>query len=390
MKLLVLTNLYPTPWDPNRGAFNRQQFERLAEHCDVELITAVDFRQRMRGIKGGFIPGSLRSAYFTYLYPPRFGRALHALCWYLSLMFQHGRKLRTAGYAGMLVSWGYPDAVAGSWIARRLGIQYVVKVHGSDLNVQANHAIRRWQIRSALRRAAAVVAVSNALASKAVSIGADPDRVHVIYNGVDSELFTPGPKGTARAELNLPESAPMVLFVGNLKVTKGCLDLLEAFPEVLRLRPGARLFFVGGGGIYKRIEERALSLGCANRVHCIGAVAHSSLQDWFRAADILCLPSHNEGVPNVVLEAMACGTPVVATDVGGIPEVVPLQAGILVAAGNRQALSSALVEATDRQWDPAAIASHAHAFRWQDNIQKLDSILCAATNCHPRIPGSRT
>ena len=102
---------------------------------------------------------------------------------------------------------------------------------------------------------------------------------------------------------------------------------------------------------------------------------HAALPDWFRAADLLCLPSHNEGVPNVVLEAMACGTPVVATQVGGLPEVVPAHAGRLVPLGDRAALADALAQAAAQAWDHAAIAEHARGFNWETNIDRLDAIL---------------
>lgn len=378
LKILVLTNLFPTPWDPLRGAFNRQQFERLGQRHDVDVLTAVDFRERLAGVRGEVRVPGLRTDHFVFVYPPRVGRSLHAVCWLLSLMWQRGGRLRAAQYDCLLVSWAYPDAAAAGWLARRLGIPYVVKVHGSDLNVQANHALRRRQIRAALRGASAVIAVSRALAEKAVAIGADAAQVHVLYNGVDSELFAPGSRSEARARLQLEAGSPLLLYVGNLKSSKGCLDLLEAFPDLLSAQPQARLVYVGDGPCRTELLERATALGCAGRVALVGAIAHASLGDWFRAADLLCLPSHNEGVPNVVLEAMACGTPVVATRVGGIPEVVPEFAGILVPAHERKILSTALIDACGRVWDSAGIAAHASGFRWGDNVERLDRILQAA------------
>lgn len=389
LKVLVLTNLYPTPWDPMRGAFNRQQFERLAQRHDVEVIAAVDFRQRLHGTQGGACPGTLRAQHFTFVYPPRIGRVLHGVCWFVSLLLQRGSQLRKGGYDCILVSWAYPDAVGAGWIARWLGIPYVVKVHGSDLNVQATHPSRRVQIRSALRHAGAVVAVSRALAEKAVAIGANAERVHVIYNGVDSALFAPGARDEARTRLQLPPAQPLLLFVGNLKVAKGCLDLLEAFPAVAEACPQARLVYVGDGPCRARIGERSAQLGVAERVQCVGAIEHASLGDWFRAADLLCLPSHNEGVPNVVLEAMACGTPVVATRIGGIPEVVPDYAGTLVPVQNPSALSSALIKAGARTWDNQRIAFHAREFRWEDNIDQLDMILRNVGTGVSQADGSR-
>ena len=378
LKVLVLTNLFPSPWDPLRSPFNRQQFERLGKHHDVDVITAVDFRERFGRRRAPFSVNNVNAEQFVFFYPPLLGRSLHAACWLVSLLSQKLRRLRRAHYDCLLLSWGYPDAAAASWLARHLGIPYVVKVHGSDLNVKAEQALIRPQIRHALRGAQGVVAVSQALADKAVAMGVDPARVHVLYNGVEPNLFTPGPLSDARTKLALPQDERILLYVGNLKDTKGCLDLLEAFPRVLATHPDANLLFVGSGPAREALLQRAAALGCAARVRLVGAVEHFALGDWFRAADLLCLPSHNEGVPNVVLEAMACGTPVVATRVGGIPEVLPEHAGILVDAHDRIGLEGALVDALGKPWDSGRIAAHASRFRWDENIQQLGDILQAA------------
>ncbi|MEW9625411.1 glycosyltransferase [Rhodanobacter geophilus] len=376
MKVLVLTNLFPTPWDPLRGAFNRQQFERLGRRHELHVLTAVDFRERLHGRRGDVQVPGLATDHFVFVCPPRLGRALHAACWLLSLLPQRGRRLRAAGYDCILASWAYPDAVAAGWLARLLGIPYVVKVHGSDLNVQATHALRRPQIAASLRNAAAVVAVSRALAGKAVALGADAARVHALYNGVDGTRFAPGDRTAARTRLGLEDGGgPLLLYVGNLKESKGCLDLLEAFAAMAATQPQARLVYVGEGACRGALLAHARTLGIEAQVRLAGAMPHEALPDWFRAADLLCLPSHNEGVPNVVLEAMACGTPVVATRVGGIPEVVPAHAGRLVPLGDRAALAEALAGATMQAWDHAAIADHARSFSWETNVDRLDAIL---------------
>jgi glycosyltransferase involved in cell wall biosynthesis len=378
MKVLILTNLFPTPWDPLRGAFNRQQFERLGQLHEVDVLTAIDFRERFGERKCEVHANNLRIDYFVFVFLPRIGRSLHAFCWLLSLLWQRGRQIRQAHYDCMLVSWAYPDGAAVGWLARWLRIPYVVKVHGSDLNVQANHLLQRPQIRSALKGAAGVVAVSRALATKAIGLGTRPANVHVLYNGVDASIFRPETRAASRAKLGLSTYTPLLLYVGNLKPSKGCLDLLEAFPALLAKQPLARLIYVGTGPARATLLERAKALGCLDHVELAGAVAHDELGDWFRSADLLCLPSHNEGVPNVVLEAMACGTPVVATHVGGIPEVVPHYAGILVPPRVRLALSTALIDASARRWNHKRIAAHARGFRWEDNIRQLEAILHAA------------
>ena len=376
MNILALTNLFPSAWDPLRASFNRQQFDRLASAHDLEVMVAIDFRDRHRGRRGD--PPALahaRTNDFTFWYPPRIGRSMHGMAWYASLMAQRGAVLRRGRYDLLLASWGYPDAVGTARLARTLRLPYVVKVHGSDLNLQAERWLQRRQITAALRGARAVVAVSAALAERARELGAPAGRVHVLYNGVDADSFHPGDRAAARERLGLPPDPPLILFVGNLTPGKGCLDLLEAFPGLLGRQPEARLAFVGDGPAARALRTRAGELGVADRVLFAGARAHDELPAWMHAASLLCLPSHNEGVPNVVLEAMACGIPVVASNVGGIPEVLPAQAGRMVPPRDRRALVDALDEVLRHDWQPDAITAHAARFSWHDNIQRLDRIL---------------
>lgn len=376
MNILALTNLFPSAWDPLRASFNRQQFDRLARVHDLEVMVAIDFRDRRRGRRGD--PPALahaRTADFTFWYLPRIGRSLHGLAWYASLMAQRGAALRRGRYDLLLASWGYPDAVGTARLARSLRLPYVVKVHGSDLNQLANRWLQRRQIASALRGARAVIAVSAALAQRARELGAPADRVHVLYNGVDGGHFCPGDRALARQRLGLQPEAPLVLYVGNLKPGKGCLDLLESFPGLLQRQPDARLAFVGEGPAARVLRARAAELGVADRVLLAGGRTHDELPAWMHAASLLCLPSHNEGVPNVVLEAMACGLPVVASNVGGIPEVLPAHAGRLVPPRDRQALVDALDEVLRRDWPAGPITGHAARYSWHDNIERLDRIL---------------
>jgi glycosyltransferase involved in cell wall biosynthesis len=386
VRVLVLTNLFPSAWDPLRASFNRQQFDRLGARHQVEVLTAVDFRDRRAGRRGE--PPALlhaRSSDFTFWYPPRIGRSLHGLTWYASLLAAHGARLRRDPPDLLLASWAYPDAVGTAWLARRLGLPYVVKVHGSDLNVTTNYRLRRWQIGRTLRGAGAVVAVSRALAGKAAELGVAPARLHVLYNGVDPALFHPGPQAAARTQLGLAADGPLLLYVGNLKPAKGCVDLLDAFPAVLARRPDARLALVGAGAARATLEQRSQALGIADRVVLAGARGHAELPVWMRAADLLSLPSHAEGVPNVILEAMACGLPVVASRVGGIPEVLPASAGLMVPAHDIPALGQALVAALDRDWNRAAIGDHASGFRWDDNVERLDGVLRAVVSEGPIV-----
>lgn len=380
MKILVLTNLFPSPWDPHRGSFNRQQFQRLGERHEVDVLTAVDFRERLGAMRGPVRLPHVRRRYFTFWHPPRFGRFLNAVCYAACVLWQRGEQLRAARYDVLLASWAYPDGVAAAWLARCLGVPYVIKVHGSDLNVQARAPLRRTQIAQAMRGARAVVAVSRALAQAAVDLGADPAHVDTLYNGVDTRRFHVRPRCEARTAVDVPLDVPLVLYAGNLKVSKGCADLLQAFALLLPVRPGARLALVGDGPDRQALQRLASRLGIDHAVRFVGAVPHAQLPAWMNAADLLCLPSHNEGVPNVILEAMACGTPVVATRVGGIPEVLPAEAGMMVGAHDPERLAVALDAVLARPAPRAAIAMHAASFRWDDNVDRLESILQRAVD----------
>lgn len=378
---VILTNLFPTPWEPGRGTFNLQAFTHLAGHRPLRVMVPVEWPTWLRRRPAPPpLPAELagRVDWFPYWYPPRVGRALHPLSLLASLAAARpGRLLRRP--AVLLASWAYPDAVAGAWLAALWRVPLVVKVHGSDLNLMATGGLHRPQIRFALRRAAGVLAVSEALAGEARSLGAAPDRIRVIYNGVDTARFQPGDRRQARQALGLAPGRRVLLFVGNLKASKGCLDLLSAFARVAATQPRVDLHYVGNGPEADSLADRAASLGIGERVHLHGGRPHAELGQWFNAANWTALPSHAEGVPNCLLESMASGTPVIASRVGGIPEVVPPEAGILHPPRREEALAAALEEAMGRRWDRNRIAGHAAGFDWATNARETDALLSRAT-----------
>lgn len=377
VKVLILTNLFPSPWLPHRAPFNRQQFTRLAALHDVEVIAGVGFRDWLRGRRGDPALEGIDVDYVVSWYLPVVLRRLHPVFWLASLLLQRGLRLRTSSYDCILASWAHPDGVGAAWVSRWLGVPLVVKVHGNDINVAAADPARGRQVSKAFRQCRRVVAVSRALAAKCRALGAE--RVDVVYNGVDTTLFAPS---AADERGQRDPQAPVILFVGNLLASKGCFDLLEAMPMLLDRVPGARLVFAGSGTDRPRLGRRAASLAIASSVTFAGTIDHAGLAPLMRAASVVCLPSHSEGVPNVLLEAMACGTPVVATRVGGIPEVVPPHAGILVEPRHPAALADALGETLARGWDHAAIAAHGAGFRWSTSIEQLSAALLAATAEH--------
>lgn len=304
---------------------------------------------------------------------------------FLSLLPERNR-IRDFSPDCLLLSWAYPDAVAGTMLARLLGLPAIIKIHGSDINMHLLRAFRARQILWAMRRAHQIVSVSKALATRLVDAGIDEDKIQVIYNGVDKELFKPQPRQAASQKLGITSDRRIVLFVGNLKREKGCLDLLEAFAAISGKSIEVDLYFIGTGREAQFLRDRAEHLGLQSRVLFLGSLGHEQLALWMNAASIVSLPSYNEGVPNVLLESMACGTPVVATAVGGIPEVVPSQAGILVAPGDVGGLADALSRALDTEWNEEQIVNSVEKFNWDRNtLQLYESIDCAASEHNEAI-----
>ena len=384
MKVLVVTNLFGYPWDPSRGVFNQQQFERLARKVELSLLVAVPWTE---AIRRPFAYWSARRDgrqrwpyvnYFIFWYLPGLAQGLHALFFFLSLALQRPVTVFVRRWHVMVGSWGFPDAVAVAALGRLMSTPTLMKVHGTDVNDYLRVPGKRWQILTAARWSHAVMAASRGLREQLVSAGVDERHVKVIYNGVDAATFHQIHRQLARERLRLAAGERLLLFVGNLKFAKGCVDLLEAFIQVAKDQPDLSLRYVGDGEARGHMADRIAEAGLGDRVQLMGKLEHTALPDWFAAASVVCLPSHNEGVPNVLLEAMACGVPVVATSVGGIPEVVPDFAGLLVGPRDVRALAAALVLALRRQWDPTRISAHASGFTWESNVEQVLDLMRVA------------
>lgn len=375
-RLLVITNLFPTPWEPARGMFNAQQIRQLSQNFDIQVWVPVAWPTWFSK------PRQIRCAYrqsenvlvvtFPYFYTPGVLRWGYGLSCFVSLLLCYIRN-RHFRPARVLGSWLYPDGVAAAGLARLLKVPYVLKAHGTDVNFHCRYPARAAQVRRAAAKAQAVYCVSNDLARELHQYDIARDNAVVIYNGVDAELFYPQSIDAARHALGLPSERSILLYVGNLKASKGIFDLLNAFSSLPSNIQG-HLVFVGEGPEKKALNRRVTDMGLGEHVTLVGGKPHDELGRWMAAADALVLPSHAEGVPNVVLEALACGTPVVATAVGGTPEVLPSFAGLLVPAHEPGALADACVRVLRKNWNRDAIRRHAAGFSWQDNVAQLSRL----------------
>lgn len=350
MRILAITNLYPNPQQPHRAPYNRHQFRMLGELHPLRVIAPIawtdEWSARRRGLPA--LPSrrlqhdGLTVDYPRYWFTPKILRGLYGR-FYLASIRATFRRVRDEFQPEIIFApWAYPDGHAAVQLARLSGLPVVVQVHGSDIRELDRFAARVPGTIAAVRDADGVIAVSQDLAERVIGLGAAPRRVRVVIDGVDKRTFHPGPKAEAQRRVGLSPAAKHLLFVGNLVPVKGLDVLLEACRRLPGPRSQWQLHVVGAGPLEESLRSTAESLGLADSVSFHGPIAHAELPDWFRAADLFVLASRSEGVPNVLLEAAACGLPFVASRVGGIPEIASIGASRLVPPEQPAALAEAI------------------------------------------------
>ena len=397
MRALIITNLFPNRVEPGRGLFNQQQLAALPRDWALEVIAPVPWAprvpllpvswRRLAGIPARETVGGLTVHHPRYLVIPKVGRWLSGRTFFRGIWPTLQRAHAAAPFDAILATWAYPDVFGAVLAARRLGLPVVAKVHGSDVHLAARSGWRCRAIRWALERCAGVVAVSAALKDVLVSFGVPEGKIRVIPNGVDIERFRPMDRREARVQLSLPLEGRRIVFVGNLDPVKGLPVLLRAMAA---LPEDVSLSLVGDGAQRAALDAFIKRLGLTGRATLVGRVPHAAIPSWMNAADLFCLPSVSEGCPNVVIEALACGRPVVASRVGGIPELLQdARCGLLVTPNDPAALADSLRRGLAASWEPAAIRRTVEHRCWGESARRLGAVLAAAVNVkgpEPRAP----
>jgi glycosyltransferase involved in cell wall biosynthesis len=350
MKILAVTNLFPNPYQPLRAPFNRQLFRALGEQTPLQVISPIAWTDEVAGRRGGKgLPRDRRVTldgltidHPVYLYTPKILRHLYGRFYCFSVRKAFARVLDEFRPDIVFAPWAYPDGWAAVQLGHAAGLPVVVKVHGSDVRVLSHYLGRRRRTIEALQRAEAVVAVSQELAGQMMDLSVNPEKIHVSYSGVDSRLFHPGSRKEARVKLGLPEQDPILLFIGNLLHVKGVDLLIEACSLLARAGNPFTCHLIGQGPLRAGLEREIARLGLEERIRFQGPRPHDQLPDWFRAANVFVLPSRSEGLPTVLLEALACGTRFVASRVGGIPELAHLGPSRLVRPNDPGKLAEAI------------------------------------------------
>jgi teichuronic acid biosynthesis glycosyltransferase TuaC len=374
MKILTFTTLFPNSEQQDHGIFVENRLVHLlaSRQVTAEIVAPVPWfplAGRIFGRFGGLarVPRQeqrhgLSIRHPRYLAIPKLGMHLAPLLLYLGAR-RAAKRLLADGYAFDLIDahYFYPDGVAAVLLGCELGKPVVITARGTDINLIAEFPLPRRMILWAARRGAAVITVCEALRARLIELGADGAHIHTLRNGVDLVRFQPGDRDAARRSYGVDGAAPVLLSVGHLIERKGHHLVIEALTHL----PAARLLIAGDGPERPTLERLATRLGVADRVRFLGRIAHDALAEVYGAADVLVLASSREGWANVLLEAMACGTPVAATKVWGTPEVVAdPAAGLLVEPRTADAFASAIARLLAAPPPRSATRRYAERFSW--------------------------
>jgi len=387
VRVLSLSTVFPRPGEETFGVFVRSRLQHMAALLPIQVVAPVPLLDRQTlGRRKVQIPphrrdGALEVFYPRWLYPP-YGGYLNA--WLLAARLTPWLRSLRRQYPFEVIDshFGHPDGIAASLIASALDVPFTITLRGNE-TMHAQAPWRKRGMRRAFGSAARIITVSESLRQFAISLGALPEHVRTIPNGIDTGLFYPRNYQEARARLGIPAGRPAILSAGYLIERKGHHRAVRALAELRRQGSQAELWIVGGPGregqFEKQIHAEVAQHGLEAAVHFTGAVKPPVLAEYMSAADVFCLASTREGWPNVVHEALGCGAPAVASDVGGVPDMLPSsEYGVVVPAGDQQALTAALDGALKRRWDRARIAEWGRSSAWTHVAAEAAAVLVEA------------
>jgi len=385
MHVLSIATLFPNPVKPSFGVFVGNQMRAVVASGAAELtlvspigVPPWPLSQREPYVRLKHIPAVSDAAGLTVHYPkftlyPKVGgdtnpaRIARAV---LPLV----RKLHAQRPFDLVdAQFFFPDGPAAAIVARELGLPLTIKSRGADIHFWGQRPRALAQMREAAGQAAGLLAVSQALREDMVALGMPRDRIEVHYTGLDRERFRPVERGAARAlvsampNLQIWPEGPLIVTPGSLIARKGQGLVIEALTRL----PDARLALAGAGEDEARLRALATRLGVIDRVHFLGLVDHELLPHVMCAADVLVLPSASEGLANVWVEGLACGTPIVIPDIGGAREIVTDERAGRIVERTPEAIAAAVSDLVAAPPSQADVAEHVSRFSWGRNAEAI-------------------
>ncbi len=392
LKVLVITNLFPNGKEPNRGIFIKQELLELAKLVELQVVAPVPwfpFKSSLfrkwafnRGIKAEENINGIKVYHPRWFVSPKIFRSLYGFFFYFSIKGEIEKIRKKFAFEIIYTPWIYPDGFASTLLARKFKKPLVLHARGCDINLYTKYYIRRKLIQWCLKKASKTIVVSEALSNKIESLNVLKGKIAIIRNGIDTNIFKPLGKNKCKTKLDILKYEKVVLFIGSLDEVKGTRYLLEAFLKINTINKKVHLIIIGKGYLKQDIIEFINKNMLNEYVQFADEIKHEDIPLWINSSDVLCLPSIREGMPNVILESLACGTPVVASDIGGIPEIISSDKyGILVPPGNADLLARAIIEAINRSWDVDTLKDHIKPFTWENCAKEcFQELLIAIKN----------
>ena len=375
MKIAVVTRYFPNSAEPWQGRSAYQIMRLIARKADVRVFFPnAAYPSWLKppsrtydALDTSYSPPDVNMSYHDYPAAPVLSRPINGWSAYRALLPEIRKFAPDIIHSFFL----YPEGYAAMRIARVLGLPVVAKSLGSDIN-RLGMGFSFVHTRRLLREVNFLFTVSSDLRAKAISLGANPETTQALINGCDLSVFHVMDRLEARKKLNIDSAHETVVYIGRMDVKKGLRELVEAAASLHLRRPNLHVYMIGAGPDKPAIEGAVRSNDAAGYIHLLPACSFDEVAVWMTAADLVTLPSYMEGCPNVVLEALACGRPVVASNVGGIPEIMHKECGELVPPRDPAALAHALASVLDRTWDPKVISALG-ARSWDDVAGELFS-----------------
>ena len=374
-KVLVFTSLYPNNVWPNHGVFVKERMTHFAslENCDIRVVAPVPYFPPIKiNSRYGYsqvvreeIREGIKIYHPRYFMTPKIGMSFYGYWMFLSVLPLIKKIKQEFDFDLIDAHYVFPDGLAGVLLGLYFKKPVIVSARGSDINQYVQLPLIRRLVRYTLQKSDRLIAVCNALKQEMIKLNIPAEKVAVIPNGVDHIRFHPISKQIARQELNLPNKK-IIVSVGSLIPRKG-FDLLINAVKILEQQYDEKdlyLVIVGEGAVRQKLEQMISKLHLEDKIKLVGNIPHSDLFRWYSAADLFCLTSHREGWPNVIMEAMACGVPVVATDVWGVPEIIHSEDMGFLTKTNASEIAKKISFSLKKSWDRDKIVQYSAQNDW--------------------------
>lgn len=388
LRILVVSVTFPSAAFPNYGVFVKERVKAVSQlpGIDVRVIAPVPYFPKIKGFERWShwaeapheeTVDGLQVTRPRYFLPPKLGGFFHGDLLYPAVKRAARKIHQTFPFDVIDAHFVHPSGVAAVRLGKAFNVPVIMTGRGEDMLKFPQSRLKGPRIRWAIRNAAHCVAVSREIAESFKANGAAPNKISVIPNGVDTEKFHPIPMHEARQKLGLPPDAKIIVTVGDRVERKGFHIAVDAMPKVLEQFPSTRLLIVGGPGQHgrdftKEIERRIQSQNLGEHVRLVGRKPHHELKTWYSAADLFALLSSREGSPNVLLEALACGTPAVATPVGGIAdELADPKLGLIVPTRSATETARVITQALGTNWDREQIRLQMEGRSWKKTALRV-------------------